>query len=95
MKAISTRLKALNEDLSRKYKARNKLQALLPLKQFEQVRSFTSASSSDFNLADLTVYDALKVSEDFMFDVATQLLDSRKSGLLQLANAITKRIAGT
>ncbi|KAK9894143.1 hypothetical protein P389DRAFT_103808 [Cystobasidium minutum MCA 4210] len=70
MKAISSRLKALNEDLSRKYKARNKLEALLPLKQFEEV------------------------SEDFLFDVATQLLDSRKSGLLQLANAITKRTSG-
>lgn len=39
MKAISSRLKALNEDLSRKYKARNKLEALLPLGQFEQVGS--------------------------------------------------------
>lgn len=92
MKAISSRLKALNEDLARKYKARNKLEALLPLKQFEPVSAFELTSRKMAPLADTA--SSWKVSEDFLLDVATQLLDSRKTGLLQLANAITKRIAG-
>lgn len=37
MKAVSSRLKVMAEDLSRKYKARKKLDALVPLKQYEPV----------------------------------------------------------
>lgn len=52
MKAISSRLKALNEDLARKYKARNKLEALLPLKQFEPVSEIELAAEGRSREAD-------------------------------------------
>jgi hypothetical protein len=41
MKAISSRLKVLNEDLVRSYKGRIKIEPLLPLKQFEPVSGCT------------------------------------------------------
>lgn len=55
MKAISSRLKALMEDLSRTYKAKNKLEALLPLKQFEQVSSAPHHLLSSTSKADLAL----------------------------------------
>lgn len=61
MKAISSRLKALNEDLSRKYKARNKLEALLPLKQFEQVGSVALWASSELMLMSMAGFRRLPV----------------------------------